>query len=449
MSFPSTAPVRAHARPWRFPASETRALACGVTLEVLRQDAVPVLHLRLDSLGGRWMASSPGVAGLMASVSRHGTARYDSAALARRQDSLGARLASAAGQDRLQVAAHGLSEHMEVLVELMVEVACRPTFPEADVARERAQLVERRRHSRSDPSRLAGEWLGHALFEGHPYGRVLPGPEALEGLQRDELVAFHAAARGPANSALFAAGDVDPDALAAALDAALAGWDAVPVMPPEPAPPTPLTRRRVILVDRPDSPQAQVSVGFQAMSRSAAGYTAARVMNQVLGGGVSSRLFMDLREKRSLTYGCYSSLDTGRFAGDLSASLSCAGDKLGEALDALFEHFERIRDEPAPAEELQRAQDYLTGAFPNAGASTAGLCGMLAGRWLYGLPADTWATYTEQVEAVDAGQVLAAARALVRPEVAAVVVVGEADALEPVCARWGAVERVSAAEIPG
>jgi len=172
------------------------------------------------------------------------------------------------------------------------------------------------------------------------------------------------------------------------------------------------------------------------------------VMNQVLGGGVTSRLFMDLREARSLTYGCYASLDSGVLAGDLTAGLSCAGEKLDEALGALFEHFDRIRDEAVPADELTLARDYLTGAFPNSGASLAGLCGMLAVRWLYDLPEDIWVKYTGLIEAVTSADVQRAARRLVQPDNAVVVVVGEADQLEAACARWGTVERRELDELP-
>ena len=446
MSFPTEPPIRERAKPWRFPDAERFTLSTGLEVELLNQPQIPVLHLQLSIRGGRWMAP-PGVAGLMAGVSRHGTDRYDSAGLARRQDSLGARLSCASGQDRSQISAHGLSEHLDDLFELMTEVGLRPTFPEADVARERGQLAERRRAARSNPGALASEWLGRALYGEHPYGWTLPEPDALLGITREQLVAAHALARGRNNAALFVVGDVSAEALQAAAERALGGWTAEVALPDTPAPPPTRRGRRVILVDRPGSPQAKVSVGFQGIPRSDPDYVAARVMNQVLGGGVTSRLFMDLREARSLTYGCYAALDSGALAGDLAAGLSCAGEKLDEALGALFEHFDRIRDEAVPAAELTLAQDYLTGAFPNAGSTLAGLCGMLSSRWLHRLPDDIWIQYTGLIEAVTPADVQRAARRLIQPDNAVVVVVGEADALEAACARWGEVERRRADEL--
>ena len=447
MSFPSKPPIRERAKPWRFPDTERFTLSNGLEVQLLSQPGIPVVHLRLGIRGGRWM-SPPAVAGLMAGLSRHGTARYDSAGLARRQDSLGARLACAAGQDRAHVSAHGLSEHLDALLELMAEVALRPTFPEEDLARELGQLVERRRAARSNPGALANEWLGKALYGEHPYGWTLPEPEDLLAIQREQLVAAHGLSRGVNNATLFAVGDVDAGRLRATAEAALGGWHDAVDLPADPPPPAARSGRRVILVDRPGSPQAKVSVGFQGIPRSDPDYLAARVMNQVLGGGVTSRLFMDLREARSLTYGCYASLDTGALAGDLSAGLSCAGAKLDEALGALFEHFDRIRDEAVPQAELTLAQDYMTGAFPNAGSTLSGLAGMLASRWLHRLPEDIWIRYTGLIEAVTPADVQRAARRLIRPADAVVVVVGEADALEAACARWGTVERRRPDEMP-
>lgn len=189
-------------------------------------------------------------------------------------------------------------------------------------------------------------------------------------------------------------------------------------------------------------------VGLQAIPRGDADYVAARVLNQVLGGGVSSRLFMDLREARSLTYGCYSSLDAGILAGDLSAGLSCAAPKLGEALGALLGHLERLRDEVVPAGELSLAQQYLTGAFPSAGSTLGGLCGMLAGRWLHRLPEDIWARYTGMIEAVTPADLHRVARRLLHPERAAIVAVGDAGVIEGALAAFGEVERRGAGELP-
>lgn len=450
MSFPTEPPIRARRRAWSFPDVERATLSTGLPVIALPRSEIPVVHIRLESRGGRAFQPGPGVAGMMAACARHGTAAYDSAALARRQDGLGARLGSVAGQDSLRVTAHGLSEHLPELLELVAEVGCRPTFPEAEVTRLGQQSAERRRHSMRQPGSMAGEWMAHALYGPHPYSGPLATPDELSAMTRGPLEGFHRAARGPSNSVLVAVGDVEMGALLEAAERQLSGWGQPTTLPAAPAAPAaPGPGRRVILVDRPGSEQATVSVGFQGLRRVDPGFAAARVMNQVLGGGASSRLFMDLRERRSLTYGCYTSLDAGALAGDLSASLSCSSDKLGEALDGLFEHFGRVRDEPVPDAELRDARDYLVGAFPNVGASLAGLCGMITGRWLHRMPADVWDTYTDRIEAIAAEAILSVARRLIDPERAVVVVVGEADALEGACARWGEVERRAAGEAPG
>ena len=446
MSFPSAPPLRPLASAWRFPRAQVLTWR-GLKIVLLSDRELPVVHLRLLSLGGRSVQPAPGAAGLAATLARHGTARYDSAGLAWRQDLLGARVGTAASTDTLRTSVHALSEHLDDAVELLAEVGLRATFPVEQVVREREAAAERRRHALKQPDTAGRAWLARSLYDGHPYGQRPARPEDLLALEPELLQGWFASARAVDRSLLIAVGDLSADQLLERLEQHVGDWTTVAGPVPEVAPP-PRPSRRVILVDRPGSEQASVMLGLPGLLRSDDDYAAARVLVQALGGGASARLFRELRDRRGLTYGCYAGLDTGRLAGDLSASFSCATDKADEALQALFDELERTAAEPLPDEELEHARRYLVGAFPRAGASLSGLADLLSLRWVHRLPDDCWSTWPGRLEGVDRDACARAASRLLDLDHAVLVVVGRADELEPACAHHGTVERKALDELP-
>ena len=446
MSFPASPPLRPLASAWRLPAAQLLTWR-GLRIVLLSDRQLPVVHLRLLSLGGRSIQPAPGSAGLASTLTRHGTVRYDSAGLAWRQDLLGARIGTAAGTDTLRASVHALSEHLDDAVELVSEVGLRATFPDDQVVREREAAAERRRHALKQPDTVGRAWLARALYGGHPYGQRPARPEDLLALEPGLLRSWFASARAVDRSLLVAVGDLSVDQLLDQLERRFDGWDTVAGDVAEPAAPS-RPARRVILVDRPGSEQASVMLGLPGLVRSDPDYAAARVLTQALGGGASARLFRELRDRRGLTYGCYAGLDTGRHAGDLSASFSCATEKADEALQALFDELRRTAAEPLPEDELEHARRYLVGAFPRAGASLSGLADLLTLRWVHRLPDDCWTTWPSRLESVDREHCSRVARRLLDLDHAVLVVVGRADELEAACARHGTVERKALHELP-
>jgi zinc protease len=186
------------------------------------------------------------------------------------------------------------------------------------------------------------------------------------------------------------------------------------------------------LIERPGSQQTAISLGMSGPSRSHADYHPLRLANQVFGGGASSRLFMELRERRSLTYGAYSMLDCGLWAGDLTASLSCAVDKSLEAVQALQAEVRRMADGVVDESDLDHARRYLIGSFPQRASGVAGVASLCNAGWLHSLPADTWSRYQAELSAVPSEAVVQASRDWFRPELAALVIVGAGEALDAV-----------------
>ncbi len=450
MSFPTSPPSGRPPGPWRFPRSHAFTLSNGLPMLVLPWHRLPVVQLQLVHRAGRWVErpEERGVGRLMALTARHGTQRFDSAALANFQDARGIGLSSSISPDERGVGVKALSEHLDEAFDVLAEVALHPSFPQDHLDRQIQQSVESRRHQKGDPDALAGEWFTSAIYgRDHVYGRARPEEEDLRARTRDEVLAFHARHYGPDQALLLVLGDVDPQRVADLAERRLGAWRSAQALPGLPEAPEDRPAR-VILVDRPASEQATILVGNLAIERRDPLYDTSRVMNRVLGGGASSRLFLDLREQRSLTYGVSSSVDGGLFGGDFSAGLACSGDKVAEALRGLFEHLQRVRDEELSEAELDASRRYLIGAFPQGTSSLGGLGSLLSSRWINRLPEDVWETFMARIAAVDGGAAMAAARACVRPSASTLVVVGRGDELEPVLAAYGVVERVAAGSLP-
>jgi predicted Zn-dependent peptidase len=207
-------------------------------------------------------------------------------------------------------------------------------------------------------------------------------------------------------------------------------------------PPKP-TDRTILVVDRPGSVQSVIYMGNLAIRRAEREWIPLVVANQVLGGSAASRLFMDLREKRSLTYGAYSAVaervDTGPFV----AYSSVRTEVTTEAVGALFEHLERINQEPAGAEELKNAKRYLSDSFPLKVDTPGKLADLVVQLRTFGLPSDYWDNYRQWIRKTSASEAYYVARNYIRPKDALVVIVGQAADFAPSLGQFGPVTVVS------
>jgi hypothetical protein len=150
-------------------------------------------------------------------------------------------------------------------------------------------------------------------------------------------------------------------------------------------------------------------------------------MNQVLGAGASSRVFMNLREEKGYTYGAYTRIDAKRLAGDIEATAEVRTAVTGDSLREFFFEFDRIRDEKVDESELEDAKSFLSGVFPLRAETQEGLTNLILNQYLYGLPADYLESYRQNVDQITADDVLAAAQKYVRTGEMAIVIVGDGE----------------------
>lgn len=449
MSLPTTPPLSGVLdAPLVLPEASRRVLGNGLEVLAIRYSRLPVVALRLVSRAGRWTEAPDerGLSGMSALLASHGTALWSSAEMALLQDARGLRMGASASLDDRVVSVRALAEELPLAVEVLAQLTRFASFPQSHLDREVETAVQSLRHRRSSPDAITSERLASLLHPGHPYGDPAASEEELRALTPDRLRAWQDRRVGPDSALVVAVGDLHPEALLDQVQASFSDWSAS-ALPESPEPATPAPVGDLLLVDRPASEQATIALGLPAPPRVDPRWAAVRLLASVLGGGGSSRLFLELRERRGLTYGGFCGYDAGQYGGDVTIGLSCSASKVEEALGAVNEEMERLRREPVSEAELELARRGLLGGLPMAAASLGGLASLFGTRWLFDLEPDAWAKLGDQLAAIGPGELMEAAQTWLDPALAHRVVVGQAELLEAACAVHGPVrvERVPTA----
>ena len=385
-----------------------------------------------------------GIAALVTEAMERGAGERDALALAGVVDQLGASLSVGSGWDSTIASVGGLSRDRDVLLSVLADVVLRPRFDAPEVERARAEQLAGIERGADDPRTLASRAFADALYAGHRYGVPIEGSAAsVAGLDRDDVVAFHAQVFRPSGAIFFASGDVDAAAILARVEADYGDWTGPEIAAPAPAPPAE-TARRVVVVDRPDLGQAQVLVGHEGIARSADTRLEVQLMNTVLGSaGFSSRLMGRIRAVEGLTYGIYSTFVQRRQPGPFLVSTSTRVEAVGQMLQSIHEELERMRTEPPSAEELAKVQSLRVGRFALGLESSGAVASALVDLDIHGLPRDSLDTYRGRVRALTPEATAAEAVARIHPERTTIVLVGPAEAIVPQLGPYGDVEVVT------
>jgi zinc protease len=440
-----TPPEAATPKDLVLPRVDITELDNGLQVNTIAADQLPVVYATLVVRSGAEAdpAKLPGLSGLVAQMLKEGTTKRTGAQIAEEIEFLGADLWTSSDEENTYVGVRSLAQHFEVAMSILAEVAVDPAFNSAELSKLKRRELDRLALSEREPTYVARRTFYRALYGAHPYGTVDTTPQAVKRVRRQDLTRWHRDHFVGKNAFLVVAGQVDPDVAADVAQRTLGslrpGKRAVPVYD---EPPT-RTDRGIVVVDRPGSVQSVIYIGNLAIQRANREWIPLVVANQVLGGSAASRLFMDLREKRSLTYGAYSAIGERVDIGPFVAYSSVRTEVTPEAIGAFFEHLERIHQEPASGEELTNAKRYLSDSFPLQVDTPGKLAELVIELRTYGLPSDYWTNYRDWIRQTSASEAYYVARNYVRPHEALVVVVGQAADFAPDLAQFGPVTVVS------
>jgi predicted Zn-dependent peptidase len=344
-----------------------------------------------------------------------GTARFESVEIDQIFDGMGAELNAGTGKETTSVYSRVLDVHLERALDVMADMIWRPRFAQDDLENEREIVLEEIAMYEDDPQDKVFDVLGEAVFGSHPLGRAIIGrADVVAGTPADGLRAFHAARYVPGNIVVAAAGSLDHDALVEQIGRAEAARASAPV-PPAVVPPGDELARRIRFIEK-DTEQYHLCLGGPGIPRDDDRRFALRVLDNILGGSSSSRLFQEVREKRGLAYSVYSFQSLYAGTGQVGLYLGTRPDNVGRAMAVVASELERFRTEPGTAEELERSKENVKGRLVLALESTTSRMNRLGSSVLAELPLLSVDEMVARIDAVTLADLEELAHELFAPE---------------------------------
>ena len=416
------------------PVPKVFTLDNGLHVYVVEDHSLPVFNASVITLAGGDTnpANKPGLAGFTSRMLTEGTRDRSATEIADTADQLGAQLKSQAFVDNASTTIDALSNTTDASMDLLSDMTEHPAFAAQEVDRVRKQQLTAILQEADEPIAATLRVAAKALYGDSPYGYPAVGTTtSVKSITRDDLAGFWNAHYGPQTTALVLTGDISEQEARAQADKYFGVWKNTSATAvnslPEPATP----QRKVILVDKPGSPQTVLLAFGLGVPRSTPDYPSIQIMNDVLGGLFSSRLNMNLRETHGYTYGAISRFSFDRFGGPMFAGAQVRTDVTAPAAKELFAELDRITSDPPTAAELKLAQDSQIRSVPGQFETAKGTSARIGQLFVFNLPNDYYAALPAQLAAVKPQQVTQAAIDHIHPKQMIVVAVGDRTKIEP------------------
>lgn len=401
----------------------------GITAWLVEDHSNPILSLDLAFVGGAVLdpEGQEGLSYLVSGLIDEGAGELDSQAFQETLNNLSITLSFDAGLEAFQGRLRTLTENRQTAFDLLRLALTKPRFDEEPVERIRSQILVQLAQESENPNVIARRALRELMFPGHPYSRQAHGtPESIRAIGVDDMRRF--VAERFARDALMVAvvGDVTAEELGPLLDYAFLALpaEAAPFDLPEVEP---QGKGQVLVIER-NLPQSVIAFGQGGPKRDDPDFYAAYVANHILGGGgFSSRLYAEVRDKRGLAYSVFSYLNPLERSALVMGGVATANERAGESLSVIRDEWARMGAEGPTPEEIDDAKTYLTGSYPLRFSSTGEIAGTLLGIQLDDLGIDYVNIRNDLVDAVTAEDAQRVARELFRAEDLTVVIVGRPD----------------------
>lgn len=404
----------------------------GMTVLHAERDSMPIIALTL------LIKASPlneqhdkaGLANLTAKMLQEGSTRRKSQEISEEIEFLGASLNVSVNRDYTSITMSLLKKDIEKGFEIFADILANPTFPDFEIKRKKDLIKGSLKQGEEDPSFAASKTFIKAVFDGHPYGRLVEGnPESLDNIQRDDIVRFYNEYYLPQNSILSVVGDIKSDELNNLINRHLKHWSEkrktvtlsesrIHALPA-------LSGIKTIILDR-DITQANIIIGHKGVSRDNPDYYDIVVMNYLLGGGgFASRLMKALRDEMGLTYSVYSAFSANKEPGEFSIEIQTKNESAINAIKEIIKQIKRMKNEPVSEQELSDAKTFLTGSFPRRLETSRKIADFLAIVEFYNLGDDFIKRYPEYINKVTIESVQKAAQTYLDPENYVLVIAGK------------------------
>jgi len=339
-----------------------------------------------------------------------GTERFSSRQIDEEFDAMGAEVNAGTGKETTSVYSRFLDGHLERAFDVLQDIVLRPSYP--DIESERQVVIEEIAMYEDEPQDKVHDVLAEAIFGDHPLGRPIIGrAEVVSSVPVPEIAAWHDGRYVPENIVVAAAGNLDHDRIVELVQSAVPGE--------RPAPPRAVSPNGVapsLRFFRKDTEQYHLCLGGPGIPRGDDRRFALRVLDTILGGATSSRLFQEVREKRGLAYAVYSYISHYADSGQVAVYVGTRPDNVSEAIDVIGSELRRLAEDGVSEEELERARENVKGRTVLSMESTLTRMNRLGGAVLMDVPLLTLDEVLAAFDAVTIEDVVALARELYRPD---------------------------------
>ncbi len=331
-----------------------------------------------------------------------GTTSRSSRQISEQLDSLGVRYSTSVDAEVIALSGVMVGTKLESALEILTDVLLHPSFPEQELEQTRSSILQELRHEEDEPMVQVRNVLRKVYYDGHPYSKRPNGePDAVQGLRRDELVEHHEHYFSPANAVCAVAGDFDWDAFRRLIERYLGSWRGE-ARAPEIGPPSPTAQ---IHVESRQTQQEHIAAASPSVPYGHPDYYAAVVASDVLGGGMSSRLFEEVREKRGLAYQVGAAYAPGRHLGSWRVYAGTTPEKAPQTYSVLMQELGRIDSEGISEEEFERFRGLARSHILMSGESTGARLRSLLTSWWYERRIRSLAEVRERLDALTQDQV--------------------------------------------
>ncbi len=431
-------PVDAQLLEFHFPDVQQQRLATGLNILLIKRSSLPKVYVRLGlDLGTKHESQDKaGLTQLLANSVKKGTASRNYREIIDSIEQVGGELDTMVNEDFFVISGEFLKDHLDVGLEIIRDMVLNPTFPEAEVEKERIRQIADLENEKSSPEYLASRRMEKALFSPHPYS-IHKTLESLQNISRNDLIQMQRRRFYPSGSYLVLAGDISVNNSVEMVKEYFNDWNV-------PAPelksvnePAEMKKTAIHIVNRPQSEQSNILMGNILFPRRHSDFEKTLVMNKILGGGGSGRLFLNLREEKGFTYGAYSSLQSHKDTGAFIANAEVRTEVTADAIRAFQDEFRRIKNEPVNEKEVQNATRYLLGIFPLQNETASSIAALALNQRLFGLGDNYWNRYVDQIKTVTPHDIREMAQKYIQEDRMIMVIVGDAGKLKDQLAGFG------------
>jgi predicted Zn-dependent peptidase len=356
-----------------------------------------------------------------------GTPTRSAEDIAQAIDSIGGQLDAFTAKEYASYYVKVLDQHLPLAVDILSDIVLRPAFQQVDIDREKKVVLEEIKMVEDTPDDLVHEMFTQSFWEGHPLGRpILGSRETVEAFTQQSLREYFQSAYTAGNIIVSAAGNVDHARVRELVSSAFQSMPSSAARAPD----TPPTVVPQVIVRDKDLEQSHICVGASSYPQNHDDRYSSYVLNTMLGGSMSSRLFQNIREKRGLAYSVFSGLSAYRDAGNLTIYAGCANDAVSEVIDLMIAELRQIKVSPTGDSELRRAKDHLKGSLMLSLENTSSRMSHLARQEIYFERQFGLDETLDGIERVTTDDVLRVAKDLFSNGALAATVLGQVNGLE-------------------